>query len=82
MNPLPFEVAETQTLRRVGGAQTNWHCVDVTYWNDTACFSMFHGFCDSLGLNLFIEATLYNYWKDQSGSPCQEKGRGKRTIYR
>ena len=60
VNPLPFEVAETETLRHVGGAQTNWHCVDVTYWNDTVWFSMFHGFCDGLGLNLFIEATLYN----------------------
>ena len=67
VNPLPFEVAETQTLRRVGGAQTKWHCVDVTYWNDTAWFSMFHGFCDGLGLNLFIEATLYNYFCIRDG---------------
>ena len=62
VNPLPFEVAQTEQLRRVGGSETNWHCLDVTYWNDTVWFSMFHGFCDGLGLNLFIEATLYNYF--------------------
>ncbi len=74
VNPLPFEVAETQTLRRVGGAETNWHCVDVTYWNDTAWFSMFHGFCDGLGLNLFIEATLYNYFCIRDGKQYAVEG--------
>ena len=74
VNPLPFEVAETQTLRRVGGAETNWHCVDVTYWNDTVWFSMFHGFCDGLGLNLFIEATLYNYFCIRDGKQYAVEG--------
>lgn len=73
-NPLPFEVAQTEQLRRVGGAQTNWHCLDVTYWNDTAWFSMFHGFCDGLGLNLFIEATLYNYFCLRDGKKYEAEG--------
>ncbi len=73
-NPLPFEVAETEQLRRVGGAETNWHCLDVTYWNDTAWFSMFHGFCDGLGLNLFIEATLYNYFCIRDGKKYAAEG--------
>jgi hypothetical protein len=73
-NPLPFEVTETQQLRRVGGAQTNWHCLDVTYWNDTVWFSMFHGFCDGLGLNLFIEATLYNYFCIRDGKQYAVEG--------
>jgi len=73
-NPLPFEVAETEQLRRVGGAETNWHCLDVTYWNDTAWFSMFHGFCDGLGLNLFIEATLYNYFCIRDGKKYAVEG--------
>ena len=74
VNPLPFEVAETETLRRVGGAETNWHCLDVTCWNDTAWFSMFHGFCDGLGLNLFIEATLYNYFCIRDGKQYSAEG--------
>ena len=73
-NPLPLLVAETQQLRRVGGAQTNWHCLDVTYWNDTVWFSMFHGFCDGLGLNLFIEATLYNYFCIRDGKRYAVEG--------
>lgn len=60
VNPLPFEVAEGG-LRAVGGPATNWHCVDVTYEGNAISFSMFHGFCDGLGLNLLIEATLYHY---------------------
>jgi len=73
-NPLPFEVAETEQLRRVGGVETNWHCLDVTYWNDTVWFSMFHGFCDGLGLNLFIEATLYNYFCIRDGKQYAVEG--------
>ena len=74
VNPLPFEVAQTDTLRRVGGAQTNGHCLDVTYWNDTIWFSMFHAFCDGLGLNLFIEATLYNYFCIRDGKQYAAEG--------
>ena len=73
-NPLPFEVAQTEQLRRVGGAETNWHCVDVTYWNDTVWFSMFHAFCDGLGLNLFIEATLCNYFSIRDGKQYAVEG--------
>ena len=73
-NPLPFEILETEQLRHVGGPETNWHCVDVTYWNDTAWFSMFHGFCDGLGLNLFIEATLYNYFCIRDGKKYEAEG--------
>lgn len=60
VNPLPFEIAEGG-LRAAGGPETNWHCVDVTFEGNVISFSMFHGFCDGLGLNLFIEATLYHY---------------------
>ena len=41
VNPLPMEVAETKQLRRVGGPETNWHCVDVIWWENVASFSMF-----------------------------------------
>ena len=73
-NPLPFEVVETEQLRHVGGPETNWHQMDVTYWNDTVWFSMFHGFCDGLGMNLFIEATLYNYFCIRDGKKYEVEG--------
>ena len=65
-NPLPFEVAEG-SLRAVGGPETNWHNLDVTYEGSTISFSMFHAFCDGLGLNHFIEAVLNRYFSRKDG---------------
>ena len=66
-NDLPFLAAESKTPRVIGGALTNYHMLDVTYWEDKISFAMFHGLCDGLGLNRFIEAVLYHYvcLKDQ-----------------
>ena len=60
-NPLPMEVAECGP-RAVGGPETNWHCIDVTYEGNLLSFSMFHGFCDGMGANLFVEAVLNRYF--------------------
>lgn len=65
-NPLPFEVAEGP-LRAVGGPETNWHCVDVTYRDATISFAMFHALCDGIGMNFFIEATVYHYMCRKDG---------------
>lgn len=35
---------------------------------------MFHGFCDGLGLNLFIEATLFNYFCIRDGKKYAVEG--------
>ena len=66
VNPLPFEIAESP-LRHVGGPETNWHCVDVTYQDNVMSFSMFHALCDGLGLNLFVEAVLNRYFSRKDG---------------
>ena len=60
-NPLPMTVAHTPEIRRVGGAETNWHLLDLTWDGNKTWFSMFHGFCDGQGLNMFIESVLYHY---------------------
>jgi hypothetical protein len=74
VNPLPMEVAETKQLRRVGGPETNWHCVDVTWWENTVSFSMFHALCDGLGLNLFIESVIYHYFCIRDDKKYDAKG--------
>lgn len=74
VNPLPMEVAETKQHRRVGGPETNWHCVDVTWWENVASFSMFHAFCDGLGLNLFIESVIYHYFCIRDGKKYEANG--------
>lgn len=72
-NPLPMTVAHTSEIRRVGGAETNWHLLDLTWDGKKTWFSMFHGFCDGQGLNMFIESTLYHYYCMKDGKeydPC------------
>ena len=44
--------------RVLGGEATNYHMLDVTFWKKKISFAMFHGLCDGLGLNRFIEAVL------------------------
>ena len=60
-NDLPFEIAEHDGPRPMGGATTNYHMIDVTYFGKKIDFAMWHAFCDGLGLNRFIEAVLYHY---------------------
>lgn len=73
VNPLPFEVAEGP-LRAVGGPATNWHNIDVTYQGNKMSFSMFHAFCDGLGMNLFIEAVLNRYFCRKDGKDYPADG--------
>lgn len=73
-NDLPFEVAEHKGPRVMGGASTNYHMIDVTYSGNQLDFAMFHGFCDGLGLNRFIEATLYHYMCLKDGTEYDATG--------
>ena len=61
-NPLPMEVAHIDQIRRVGGSETNYHMLDLTWDGNVTCFSMFHGFCDGQGINTFLESVLYHYY--------------------
>ena len=73
-NDLPFVVAEHKGPRSLGGAATNYHMVDVTYCGKQLDFAMFHGFCDGLGLNRLIEATLYHYMRLKDGKEYDDTG--------
>jgi hypothetical protein len=72
-NPLPFEVAEGSP-RAIAGPETNWHCVDVTYEGTVMSFAMYHPYCDGLGLNIFIEATLNRYFSRKDGVDYPAEG--------
>ena len=71
---LPLLVAESEAPRVIGGAITNYHMLDVTYWKNKISFAMFHGLCDGLGLNRFIEATLYHYFCAKDGKEYSDEG--------
>ncbi|MER2150560.1 MAG: hypothetical protein ABS900_03005 [Candidatus Limivicinus sp.] len=73
-NDLPLLVAESERPRVIGGAETNYHMIDVTYSGTWIRFAMFHGLCDGLGLNRFIEATLYHYFCAKDGKEYSDEG--------
>ncbi|MBQ6430550.1 MAG: hypothetical protein IJJ99_01545 [Oscillospiraceae bacterium] len=73
-NPLPMEVGHTASLRRVGGPETNYHMLDVTWDGNITWFSMFHGFCDGQGVNAFIESVLYHYYCRKDGVEYEANG--------
>ena len=73
-NDLPFLVAESREPRVIGGETTNYHMLDVTWWENTISFAMFHGLCDGLGLNRFIEAVLYHYVCLKDGKEYSDEG--------
>jgi hypothetical protein len=73
-NNLPLLVAESAKARVIGDATTNYHMLDVTYSGKMIRFAMFHGLCDGLGLNRFIEATLYHYFCAKDGKEYSDEG--------
>ncbi len=73
-NNLPLLVAESEKARVIGDATTNYHMLDVTYHGTWIRFAMFHGLCDGLGLNRFIEATLYHYFCAKDGKEYSDEG--------
>ena len=73
-NPLPMTVAHTDKIRRVGGAETNWHMLDLTWDGNKTWFSMFHGFCDGQGINAFLESVLYHYYCMKDGTEYDSDG--------
>ena len=73
-NPLPMTAAHTDKIRRVGGAETNYHMLDLTWDGNKTWFSMFHGFCDGQGLNAFLESVLYYYYCMKDGTEYDPNG--------
>ena len=66
-DPLPFEVAETDKIRHIGGPETNYHMIDVTCHDNVTIFAAAHEFCDGQGLQFFLESVLYNYYCIRDG---------------
>lgn len=73
-NPLPMEAAHTASIRRVGGHETNYHMLDLTWDGNVTWFTMFHGFCDGQGINAFLESVLYHYYCMKDGVEYDPNG--------
>ncbi len=76
-NPLPMEVACFEGPRRVGGEETNYHLLDVTWSENKTWFAMYHGFTDGQGIYMFMESVLYHYYCLKDG--VEYKAEGIRT---
>ena len=61
-NALPMLAAHHPGPRAVGGSETNYHMLDLTWDGNQTWFSMYHGFCDGQGVNVFLESVLYHYY--------------------
>ena len=73
-NSLPLEVGEHDGPRPVGGAEVNYHMIDVAYKGSLLYFSMWHALCDGLGFNRFIEAVLFHYMCLKDGRAYDDTG--------
>lgn len=60
-NPTSMTVVRTRRLRVLGSMSTNYHLVDVTYWENHISVSFHHGLCDGRGIMPFL-ATLVHYY--------------------
>ena len=72
-NPLPMEAVHLAGIRPVGGSETNYHMLDLTWDGRKTWFSMYHGFCDGQGISAFLESVLYHYYCMKDGveyDPC------------
>ena len=66
-NPLPMEAAHVAGIRHVGGSETNYHMLDLTWDGNVTWFTMFHGFCDGQAIYTFLESVLYHYYCMKDG---------------
>ena len=73
-NPLPMEAAHVAGIRHVGGSETNYHMLDLTWDGSMTWFSMYHGFCDGQGIYTFLESVLYHYYCMKDGVEYDPNG--------
>jgi len=73
-NPLPMEAAHFAGIRHVGGSETNYHMLDLTWDGNVTWFTMFHGFCDGQGIYTFLESVLYHYYCMKDGVEYDPNG--------
>lgn len=73
-NPLPMEAARFAGPRALGGGDTNYHMLDLTWDGNKTWFSMFHGFCDGQGVKTFLESVLYHYYCMKDGVEYDPSG--------
>ncbi len=60
-NFLPMKVVETLRLRPLGGLETNYHLVDITFYEKKIYVAYHHALCDGRGIMPFVRKLIYYY---------------------
>ncbi|AZZ60705.1 hypothetical protein DSM07_04910 [Oenococcus sp. UCMA 16435] len=60
-NYLPMKFAETPRLRSLGSLETNYHLIDITFFEKKIYVAYHHGLCDGRGIMPFIRNLIYYY---------------------
>lgn len=60
-NPLLLHAANTDRFRTLGGLETGYHLIDVTYTGKLIRVAFHHSLCDGRGVKPFMETLIYYY---------------------
>ena len=60
-NPLSMTIAKTDKTRQLGSMSTNYHLIDITYFENSFCVAFHHALCDGRGIKPFLETLIYYY---------------------
>ncbi|MCH4168886.1 MAG: hypothetical protein LKF42_06520 [Streptococcaceae bacterium] len=60
-NNKPLIIRKSATLLSLGGQTTNYHLIDLHFWQNKIFISYHHGLCDGRGIMPFVRTLLYYY---------------------
>lgn len=60
-NNKPLMIRKSATLLPLGGQKTNYHLIDLHFWQKKIFISYHHGLCDGRGIMPFVRTLLYYY---------------------
>jgi hypothetical protein len=73
-NPLSLHAANTDRLRTLGGLETGYHLIDVTYSDALIRVAFHHALCDGRGVKPFMETLVYYYCSERYNQEFDDSG--------
>ncbi|MCI1634684.1 hypothetical protein [Bifidobacterium sp.] len=73
-NPLSLHAANTDRFRTLGGLETGYHLIDVTYTDKLIRVAFHHCLCDGRGIKPFMETLMYYYCCERYGKNFDDAG--------
>jgi hypothetical protein len=73
-NPLSLHVANTDRFRTLGGLESGYHLIDVTYTGKLIRVAFHHALCDGRGVKPFVETLIYYYCRERYQQHFDDSG--------